>query len=397
VTIKISSRLKAVKPSPTFAMAAEATALRQQGRDVVDLSVGEPDFPTPAHICEAARQAIDRGVTRYTPIGGLDALKDAIVEKLRRDNALKYERVQVMASCGGKHALYTAFQALFDEGDEVILPAPYWVSYPDMLRLAGAVPRVVETSAERGFKMTPEDLERAVGPRTVALIVNSPSNPTGAVYDAEELRALGEVAARHELLVITDDIYERLTDRPVPHLGVLVPALRPRLVVINSVSKTYAMTGWRIGYTAGPPDLIRAMTVLQSQSTTNPTSIAQVAAAAALTGPQTAVDAMAEEFARRRALIVDRLRTIDGLRTTVPSGAFYVFPDVSAFLGRRGPDGRLSTAHELAMYLLRAVAVAVVPGEGFGAPGYVRLSYAQPPAVLEDGVERLRRALSELT
>jgi aspartate aminotransferase len=397
MSLRLSSRLKSVKPSPTFAMAAEATALRQQGRDVVDLSVGEPDFPTPAHICEAARQAIDRGITRYTPIGGLDALKDAIVEKLRRDNSLKYERTQVMASCGGKHALYTAFQALFDEGDEVVLPAPYWVSYPDMLRLAGAVPRVVETSAEQGFKMTPEDFERAVGPRTVALIVNSPSNPTGAVYDAEELRALGEVAAKHELLVITDDIYERLTDRPVPHLGVLVPALRPRLVVINSVSKTYAMTGWRIGYTAGPLDLIRGMTVLQSQSTTNPTSIAQVAAAAALTGPQMAVDAMAEEFARRRALIVDRLRTIEGVRTTTPSGAFYVFPDVSAFFGRRGPDGPLTTAHELAMYLLRTAAVAVVPGEGFGAPNYVRLSYAQPPAVLEDGVERLRRALGELS
>jgi aspartate aminotransferase len=394
--MKRAVRLESVKPSATFAMAAEAAALRQQGRDVVDLSVGEPDFDTPEHVKAAARDAMARGLTKYTPIGGLDVLKDAIVLKLRRDNGLAYARTEVMASCGGKHALYTAFQALFDEGDEVLLPAPYWVSYPDMLVLASAIPRIVDTTAAEGFKMSPARLEEAIGPRTVALILNSPSNPTGAAYSAEELQALGEVALRHGLIVITDDIYEKLTSRPVAHIGVLVPGLRPNLVVVNSVSKSYAMTGWRIGYTAGPVELVRAMTVLQGQTTTNPTSIAQAAAAAALAGPQDSVETMAGEFTRRRALVVAGLRAIPGVKTTEPEGAFYVFPDVSAFFGRRGPDGRLATATDVAMYLLRHAGVALVPGESFGAPAHVRLSYAASRTVLEDGLARIRRALAAL-
>ena len=396
MSLKISARLKSIKPSATFAMAAEAAALRAQGRDIVDLSVGEPDFDTPEHVKKAAVDALSRGLTKYTPIGGLDVLKDAIVEKLRRDNGLAYGRPEVMASCGGKHALYTAFQALFDPGDEVVLPAPYWVSYPEMLVLAGAVPRVVETTLEQGFRMSAAQLDAAIGPRTVALILNSPSNPTGAAYSADDLRAIGEVADRRGLMVITDDIYERLTAHPVPHVGTLVPRLRPRLVVINSMSKSYAMTGWRIGYTAAPAELIRAMTVLQGQSTTNPTSIAQAAAAVALTGPQDSVDAMAREFTARRDLVVTRLREIPGVRTAVPEGAFYVFPDVSACFGRRGPDGRVASAGELATYLLRHAGVAVVPGEGFGAPAHVRVSYAAARSVLEDGIGRIGRALAEL-
>ena len=397
MTIHISSRLAAVKPSATFAMAAEAAALRKQGRDVIDLSAGEPDFDTPEHIKAAAREALDRGMTKYTAVGGTDALKDAIVKKLARDNALTYERAEVMANVGGKHSLYTAFQALFDEGDEVVLPAPYWVSYPEMLVLAGAVPRVVETSAEGGFRMSPSQFEAAIGPRTVAVIINSPSNPTGATYGAEELRALGEVALRQNILVITDDIYERLTDAPVPHVGALVPGLRPRLVVINSLSKTYAMTGWRMGYTAAPVEVIKAMTVLQSQSTSNPTSIAQAAATAALEGPQGCVDEMAREFAARRDLVVRLLRQIPGVRTTVPGGAFYVFPDVSAFFGRRTAEGQpIASANDLAMYLLRQVAVASVPGEGFGAPAHVRLSYATSREALEQGIGRVGDALSRL-
>jgi aspartate aminotransferase len=394
--MKLSARLRSVKPSATFAMAAEAAALRQQGRDVVDLSVGEPDFDTPEHVKAAARDAMARGLTKYTPIGGLDVLKDAIVLKLARDNGLSYGRTEVMASCGGKHALYTAFQALFDEGDEVLLPAPYWVSYPDMLVLAGAVPRIVDTSAAEGFKMSAARFEEAIGPRAVALVLNSPSNPTGAAYSAAELHALGEVALRHELIVITDDIYEKLTSHPVAHIGVLVPGLRPNLVVVNSLSKSYAMTGWRIGYTAGPADLIRAMTMLQGQTTTNPTSIAQAAAAAALAGPQDSVETMAGEFTRRRELVVAGLRAIPGLSTTEPEGAFYVFPDVSAFFGRSGPDGRVTTATDVAMYLLRHAGVAVVPGESFGAPAHVRLSYAASRTVLEDGLARLRRAFAAL-
>ena len=397
MTIRISSRLAAVKPSATFAMAAEAVALRKQGRDVVDLSAGEPDFDTPEHIKAAAREALDRGMTKYTPVGGTDALKDAIVKKLARDNALTYERAEVMANVGGKHSLYTAFQALFEEGDEVVLPAPYWVSYPEMLILAGAVPRVVETSAESGFRMSPEQLEAAIGPRTVAVIINSPSNPTGATYDAAALRALGEVALRRNILVITDDIYERLTDAPVPHVGALVPGLRPRLVVINSLSKTYAMTGWRMGYTAAPVEVIKAMTVLQSQSTSNPTSIAQAAAVAALEGPQACVDEMAREFAARRDLVVRLLRQIPGVRTTVPGGAFYVFPDVSAFFGRKTAEGQpIVSATDAAMYLLRQVAVASVPGEGFGAPAHIRLSYATSREALEQGIGRIADALGRL-
>ena len=397
MTIRISSRLSAVKPSATFAMAAEAVALRKQGRDVVDLSAGEPDFDTPEHIKAAAREAIDRGMTKYTPVGGTDALKDAIVKKLARDNALTYERAEVMANVGGKHALYTAFQALFEEGNEVVLPAPYWVSYPEMLVLAGAVPRVVETTAESGFRMSPVQFEAAIGPRTVAVIINSPSNPTGATYDAAALKALGEVALRRNILVITDDIYERLTDAPVPHVGAMVPGLRPRLVVINSLSKTYAMTGWRMGYTAAPVEVIKAMTVLQSQSTSNPTSIAQAAATAALEGPQGCVDEMAREFAARRELVVRLLRQIPGVRTTVPGGAFYVFPDVSAFFGRKTTEGQpVASATDVAMYLLRQVAVASVPGEGFGAPAHIRLSYATSRQALEQGIGRIADALGRL-
>ncbi len=395
--MKISARLKVVKPSATFAMAAEATALRQQGRDVVDLSVGEPDFDTPEHVKDAARAALAQGLTKYTPIGGTDALKDAIVTKLRRDNGLKYARTEVMASCGGKHSLYTAFQALFDEGDEVVLPAPYWVSYPDMLVLAGAVPRVVETSAAAGFRMSPAALEAAIGPRTVGLILNSPSNPTGAAYSAEQLRALGEVALRHHLVVITDDIYERLTAEPVAHVGTLVPGLRPNLVIVNSVSKSYAMTGWRIGYTAAPPEVIRAMTVLQGQTTTNPTSVAQAAAAVALAGPQASVAEMAREFTARLELMIQGLGRIPCLVTPVPQGAFYVFPDVSAFFGRRGPDGPIACATDLSMYLLRHAGVATVPGESFGGPAHVRISYAAARDVLEDGIARLGRALGALS
>src|SRR5262249_44037631 len=242
-------------------------ALRAQGRDVIDLSAGEPDFDTPEHIKAAARDALQRGLTKYTPIGGLDVLKDAGVTKLARDNRLTHGSPASKVSGRGKHSLFNAFQALFDPGDEVVLPAPYWVSYYDMLVLSGAAPRVVETSVASGFKMSPAQFEAAIGPRTAAVIVNSPSNPTGAAYDTDELRALGRVAAERRLLVISDDIYERLTARPVPHLGTLVPDLRPRLVIVNSVSKSYAMTGWRIGYTAGPPELIKAMTTLQSQST----------------------------------------------------------------------------------------------------------------------------------
>jgi aspartate aminotransferase len=395
--MKLTARVRGIKPSPTLSMAAEAAALVAEGRDIVDLSAGEPDFDTPEHVKAAAREALAQGKTKYTPVGGTPALKDAIREKLRRDNALVYERNEVMASCGGKHALYNAFQALFEEGDEVVVPAPYWVSYTDMLLLAGATPRIVETSPEQDFRMSAEQLDAACGPRTVGLVLNSPSNPTGAVYSSDELRALAQVALRRKLTVFTDDIYEHIAERKIENIGALVPELRPQLVVVNAVSKSYAMTGWRIGFTAAPAPLISAMTALQSQSTSNPTSIAQAAAVAALTGPQECVHAMAREFLARRDLVVERLRAIPGVQTTKPEGAFYVFPDFSTFFGRRGPDGEVASASDLGAYLLRHASVASVPGEGFGAPRHIRLSYAAPRAVLEEGIIRIRDALARLT
>lgn len=394
--MRLTARVRNIKPSPTLGMAAEAAALKAEGKDIVDLSAGEPDFDTPEHVKEAARRALARGQTKYTPVGGTNEVKDAVREKLQRDNGLVYDRSEVMVSCGGKHALYNAFQALFEAGDEVVVPAPYWVSYPDMLVLAEATPTIVETTPEAGFRMSPEQLDRACGPRTVGLVLNSPSNPTGAVYSSDELRALGQVALRRGLVVFTDDIYEHIAERPIENIGTLVPELRPQLVVVNAVSKSYAMTGWRIGYTAAPADLIKAMTALQSQSTSNPTSIAQAAAAAALTGPQDCVREMAREFLARRDVVMARLDEIPGVRTVKPDGAFYVFPDVSTAFGRRGPDGVIESANDLGVYLLRHAGVAVVPGEGFGAPSHVRLSYAAPLPVLEEGVRRLRDGLARL-
>jgi aspartate aminotransferase len=271
------------------------------------------------------------------------------------------------------------------------------VSYTDMLLLAGATPRIVETSPEQDFRMSAEQLDSACCPRTVGLVLNSPSNPTGSVYSSDELRALGQVALRRKLIVFTDDIYEHIAERKIENIGALVPELRPQLVVVNAVSKSYAMTGWRIGFTAAPAPLISAMTALQSQSTSNPTSIAQAAAVAALTGPQECVHAMAREFLARRDLVVEGLRAIPGVQTTKPEGAFYVFPDFSAFFGRRGPDGEVASASDLGAYLLRHASVASVPGEGFGAPRHIRLSYAAPRAVLEEGIIRIRDALARLT
>lgn len=396
MSLRLASRVRAIKPSPTLAMTAEASAMKAAGKDVVDLSAGEPDFETPEHVKEAAREAMARGQTRYTAVGGTNELKDAIREKFRRDNGLTFERNEVMASCGGKHALYNCFQALLEPGDEILLPAPYWVSYPDMAALAGATARILDTTPAGGFRVAPEAIEAACGPKTVGFVLNSPSNPTGAVYSSDELRAIGEVCLRRKLVVFSDDIYEHIAAHRLENIGALVPELRPQLVLLNAVSKSYAMTGWRIGYAAAPAPLIAAMTALQSQSTSNPTSIAQAAAVAALTGPQEGVAAMAREFLARRDLIVARLREIPGVETTTPEGAFYVFPDFSAHFGKRGPDGPINGAQDLSTYLLRHALVATVPGEGFGAPRHIRLSYAAKREVLVEGVRRIGEALSRL-
>ena len=393
--VRLSSRLAGVKPSATLAVTAAMAELRRQGKDVIDFGTGEPDFDTPGHIKEAAVAAIAAGATKYTPVGGTLELRRAISTKLARDNGLEYTPDEIIASCGGKHSLATAFMALFQEGDEVLVPAPFWVSYADMLVLAGATPVIVPTEEGDGYRTTPAALEAAMTPRTRAVIVNSPSNPTGAGYDADALRAIGELILRRGLIAISDDVYERLTYAGFvqSHLVALVPELRPHALVINSVSKSYAMTGWRLGYTAAPKPVVAAMAKLQGQSTSNPCSITQAAAIAALAGPQECVDVMVGEFAKRRAYVLERLAAIPGVTCAPPQGAFYVFPSIGAFLGRRVGTYALASASDLASYLIAESGLAVVAGEDFGAPKNIRISYATSMENLREGMNRLDRAL----
>jgi len=381
-----------------MAVAERASALRAQGADLIDFGAGEPDFDTPEPIKDAAVEAMRRGATKYTAVGGTDALKGAIVTKLQRDNGLAYEKREVMASCGGKHSLFVAFHVLFGPGDEVIVPAPYWVSYPDILLLAGAEARLVRTTAESGFKLSPEALEAAITDRTRAVIINSPSNPTGAAYAAEELRPLLDVIARHNLIVISDDVYEMMVygNFQRTHVLQLRPDLRERTLVVNSVSKTYAMTGWRIGYTAAPAHVIKAMATLQGQMTSNPSSVAQAAAVQALSGPQDAVTHMVREFGRRAEFVVDRLRAIPNVVCPKPEGAFYVFPNIAAYLNRTAGGVVLKTGDDLAAYLIDSAHVAVVGGTDFGYPDHIRISYANSLENLERGLDRIDAALRKL-
>ncbi len=393
--MQLSERVRWIKPSATLAVTEKAAALRRQGIQVIDLGAGEPDFDTPENIKEAARRALAAGQTKYTPVGGTDELKSAIVTKLARDNGLEYAKNEVIASCGGKHALFVLFQALFNEGDEVLVPAPYWVSYPDMLLLAGARARIVFPKPGNSFKLAPEDLDAAFTPRTKAIILNSPSNPAGVAYSPEELAALLDVIAQHPCWIISDDVYEKMVygDFQLGQVLRLRPDLRPRTILCNSVSKTYAMTGWRVGYTAGPAEVIRAMTTLQGQMTSNPSSIAQAAAAEALAGNQDSVPRMMAEFGKRRDFVVERLQAVPGIHCPKPQGAFYVFPNVSAYLGKgSGPK----TGDELAAYLIEKTHVAVVGGTDFGYPDHIRISYANSIENLQEGLDRIARALAEL-
>ncbi|MBI4517671.1 MAG: pyridoxal phosphate-dependent aminotransferase [Deltaproteobacteria bacterium] len=394
--MNLSERVRAIKPSATLAVTEQATALRAKGIEVIDFGAGEPDFDTPENIKQAAVRAVQAGQTKYTAVGGTAALKQAIVTKLKRDNALTYDVSEVIASCGGKHALYVAFQALFGPGDEVIVPAPYWVSYPDMLALAGARARIVATKMAAGFKLTAAELEAAVTPATRAVILNSPSNPAGVAYGDAELQDLTDVIAQHNLFVISDDVYEMMVYGGFRCGQVLRvrPALRERTLIVNSVSKTYAMTGWRVGYSAGPSALIKAMATLQGQMTSNPSSIAQAAAAEALAGPQESVPLMMREFEQRRQFVVSGLNVIPGVHCPLPQGAFYVFPNVAAYLAPAG-DGPKS-GDDLAAYLLKAARVAVVGGTDFGYPEHIRISYATSLENLRTGLERMTEALAKL-
>jgi len=365
--------------------------------DVVSFTAGEPDFDTPEHIKKAAVDALAKGYTKYTAATGLPALKKAVADKFRRDNGLSYDPSQVVVSCGGKHSLFNVILAVLEEGDEAIIPAPYWVSYPEMVKCAGAKPVIVQTGEEEGFKVTPEKVRAAVTPRTKLLLLNSPSNPTGMVYSADELKVLADVAVEKDLLVISDEIYEKLCfGTPFASIAALRPGMTERTVVVNGASKAYAMTGWRIGYAAGPKEIMAAVGRMQSQSTSNATSIAQYATLAALEGDQSCVEAMRQEYARRRDVIVGLLRAIPGVTCGEPRGAFYVFPRVAALYGRRFRGTPLSGSVAFAGALLDHAHVGTVPGSGFGNDGHIRLSYATSMEKIREGLDRLRKFVGEL-
>ena len=390
--LPVSKRMASVKPSPTGAVLALATELRAAGRDVISLGAGEPDFDTPAHICKAAIAAINGGQTRYTPIDGTAALKAAIQAKLARDNQLDYELSQIVVTCGAKQALFNLCLALLNPDDEAIIPAPYWVSYPDMVRLADAEPVIIETGIEQHFKFTPEQLAATITERTRLLILNKPSNPTGACYNKAEMAALGAVIEQHpDIVVLSDDIYEHIHWAPDPFVSFATacPSLMERTVTTNGVSKAYAMTGWRIGYAAGPQELINAMKTIQSQSTTNACSISQAAAVEALNGDQTCVREMASAYHKRHDYFVEALNAIEGFECRPSEGAFYAFPRVQGVLDARGMKDDI----ELVEFLLNEADVAAVPGSAFGAPGYVRFSFACSMEMLEESLRRIKRAV----
>ncbi|MGG3894682.1 pyridoxal phosphate-dependent aminotransferase [Geobacillus stearothermophilus] len=387
--MKLAKRVASLTPSATLAITAKAKELKAAGYDVIGLGAGEPDFNTPRHILDAAVTAMNEGHTKYTPSGGLPALKAEIIKKFARDQGLEYEPAEVIVCVGAKHALYTLFQVLLDEGDEVIIPTPYWVSYPEQVKLAGGVPVYVEGLEQHDFKITPEQLKQAITPRTKAVIINSPSNPTGMIYTAEELKALGDICLEYGLLIVSDEIYEKLIYGGAKHVSIaeLAPELKAQTVIINGVSKSHSMTGWRIGYAAGPKEIIKAMTDLASHSTSNPTSIAQYAAIAAYSGPQDPVEEMRRAFEERLHIIYDKLVQIPGFTCVKPQGAFYLFPNARKAAEMAG----CRTVDEFVAVLLEEAKVALVPGSGFGAPDNVRLSYATSLEALETAVERIRR------
>lgn len=389
----LAERVGRIKPSPTLAMDAKAKEMKARGEDIVNFGVGEPDFDTPENIKEAAIKALREGFTKYTPVGGILPLKDAIIEKFRADNELQYTREEIIVSCGAKHSLYNIAQALFGPGDEVIIPSPYWVSYPAQVLLNDATPVFVKTFEDDSFMLRPEALEDAITDKTKALILNSPSNPTGLTYNRKSLEAIAEVVQRKNIYVISDEIYEKLVYDGAGHVSIasFSKEMRDKTIVVNGLSKSHAMTGWRIGYAAGPSNVIKAMTKVQSQSTSNPTSIAQAAAVEALTGPQDFIKTMLEEFDRRRKYLVDELNSIPSVSCVNPTGAFYAFPNTSSLYG-----GKIKNSSELAMYLLDEAKVALVPGDAFGDDSFVRISYATSLEDIKKAVERIRAALTKL-
>ncbi len=396
--LKLNRRIAAIKTSATLAADARATEMKLAGIDVVSLAAGEPDFDTPERIKDAARKALSAGLTKYTPVGGNSALKNAIKLKLERDNHLDYEPAEIIASAGAKQAEANVIAALFDEGDEVIIPTPAWVSFAAMVSLAGADPKFVPCAESNAFLLEPAALRRAITPRTRGIILNSPSNPTGAVYGAEQLSAIAKVLAETDLWVMSDDVYEHIVyDGLTPHIFALEPRLKSHGIVFNSLSKTYAMTGWRLGFAAGPKEVIAAVGRLQSQNSGNPNSITQAAAIEALTGPQDDLKPMLEAFRKRNALVVERVRRIPGFRLpNLPQGAFYVFPNVSELLGTSFNGKKITDGDALAAYLLDQAHVSLVGGNDFGAPDHVRISYATSVENLNESFDRIEKAVARL-
>lgn len=394
---ELSARLNRLAPSATLAMSQRSNELKASGVDVVNLSVGEPDFNTPDHIKEAAKKAIDDNYSRYSPVPGYPVLREAIVEKLKRENNLEYKSSQIICSNGAKQSVCNVIMSLVGEGDEVIVPAPYWVSYTQMVKLADGVPVTVSTGLEQNFKMSPEQLEKAITPQTRALILCSPSNPTGSIYSYEELEALAEVLKKHErVMVISDEIYEHINYTGKHASMAQVPGMKERTVIINGVSKAYAMTGWRIGFAAGEEWVIKACNKLQGQYTSGPCSVSQMAAAAAFAGPQECVETMRRAFERRKNLIVSLAREIPGLEVNDPEGAFYLFPKCSSYFGKKDGDTVIKDSNDMALYLLDKGHVATVSGDAFGAPGYFRMSYATDEDSIRKAMKRIAEALAKL-
>jgi aspartate aminotransferase len=398
MSMGIAKRAQSIKPSPTLATAAKAKAMKAQGIDVVDFGVGEPDFDTPENVKQAGIKAIQSGFTKYTPAGGTDELKEAVIEKFKRDNNLTYEKPQILISCGAKHSLYNIAEALFDPGDEVIIPSPYWVSYPDQVLLNDATPVIVETTEAEGFKLSAQKLEKAITKKTKALVLNSPSNPTGLAYDKKTLEEIAAIAVKHRIYVISDEIYEKLLYDGFTHFSIasLSPEIKGLTIVVNGVSKSHSMTGWRIGYAAGPKEIITAMANIQSQSTSNPCSISQKAAVEALRGPQDFIRTMNVEFDKRRKYMVERLNRIPGISCLMPVGAFYAFPNVAGLYGKSIQGKTMKNSSDFAAYLLEDAKVALVSGDAFGADPYIRLSYATSMENIQKGLDRIEKAVNAL-
>lgn len=393
VNLQISQRVQSIKPSPTLAVTARAAELKAAGQDIIGLGAGEPDFDTPRHVKEAAVEALNKGYTKYTPVDGIAPLKQVIIKKFTHDNQLDYTPKQILVSCGGKQSFYNLAQALLNPGDEVVIPAPYWVSYPDIVMLAGGQPVIISAGIQQGFKITPKQLETAITDKTRLFVINSPSNPTGVHYSNEELAALGAVLANYpKVVVATDDMYEHILWEGKPFKNILnfAPELYERTVVLNGVSKAYSMTGWRIGYAGGPEKLIQTMKTIQSQSTSNPTSIAQYAAMAALEGDQSFVEKMVIAFKERHDFVLKALLDIEGVACLPGQGTFYLFPDVQEVMTRLD----IKTDVELSELLIEKAGVALVPGSAFGAPGYLRLSFATSMDNLENAMNRLQNVLT---